>query len=581
MKSFLRKILLQLLLLLLGSYGCMAQGENNIWINNYAFVSMDFNGGPDPAFGTVPLSAGWSGPFARTASVCDASGRLLFYTNGRDVFTGSGATIQQDSTSPVVPDYYFLTPVLIMQQPGNAGRYYIFTLASDSVDHATLYYSVVDMSMESGEGAIDPSERNVKIKDDLMQSFLVAAHNEDCHMWVSVRAKDTNTFMSFPVTAAGIGQPVYSVAGPLIATPPSPHLFGLSSFMIGKRSKDDRKVSLVTTELNAGGEYVSRTLQILSFDRHTGRFSDDLTLFQNVTDAYRLNLYPCCFSPDGSKLYTTDHYSGNNPGKIIQYDLSLVSEIAVRQSKTVIDTLPPPTSLHESYITDMRLGPDDRIYIASLTPTPPARINRPNLAGPDCSVQRGLTPLLSSFSVPVLFAEEAMIPPQTGKRDLLGNDTTVCRGQTLLLELPEFEGHLYTWQDGSTGSFYSVQKEGTYTVQLQSPCGAYTDSVHITYQSCNCSTVKAPTAFSPNGDGLNDEFLPLNDCGTDIRSYDLNIYNRWGQQVFASSDGHKGWDGRYSNQPADVGTYFYVVRIVPQQNDRTPLFQKGDFVLLR
>ena len=67
-----------------------------------------------------------------------------------------------------------------------------------------------------------------------------------------------------------------------------------------------------------------------------------------------------------------------------------------------------------------------------------------------------------------------------------------------------------------------------------------------------------PTAFSPNGDGLNDYFTP-NLSGNISIDY-FQIFNRWGEKVYEHSPLSKGWDGSYQSQPAAHGLYTYTLR---------------------
>ena len=67
-----------------------------------------------------------------------------------------------------------------------------------------------------------------------------------------------------------------------------------------------------------------------------------------------------------------------------------------------------------------------------------------------------------------------------------------------------------------------------------------------------------PTAFSPNGDGLNDYFTP-NTNGNITIDY-FQIYNRWGEKVYEHSFLSKGWDGSYLGKPAANGVYTYTLR---------------------
>lgn len=65
-----------------------------------------------------------------------------------------------------------------------------------------------------------------------------------------------------------------------------------------------------------------------------------------------------------------------------------------------------------------------------------------------------------------------------------------------------------------------------------------------------------PTAFTPNGDGLNDNFGPV---GEGIEGYKLTVFNRWGETVFSSKDINEKWDGSHNGLPVPFGIYNYEV----------------------
>ncbi len=71
--------------------------------------------------------------------------------------------------------------------------------------------------------------------------------------------------------------------------------------------------------------------------------------------------------------------------------------------------------------------------------------------------------------------------------------------------------------------------------------------------------LKIPTAFSPNEDGLNDEFFIEGNCNK--KEYSLQIFNRWGELIFSSLDANETWDGRSraGSFVAD-GVYFYIFK---------------------
>jgi|GEM_PF-1224206 len=65
-----------------------------------------------------------------------------------------------------------------------------------------------------------------------------------------------------------------------------------------------------------------------------------------------------------------------------------------------------------------------------------------------------------------------------------------------------------------------------------------------------------PSAFSPNGDGLNDLFRPK--YYKRITNYRLTVYNRWGALIFQSNDPAAGWDGQFKGVLAETGTFVWV-----------------------
>ena len=87
-----------------------------------------------------------------------------------------------------------------------------------------------------------------------------------------------------------------------------------------------------------------------------------------------------------------------------------------------------------------------------------------------------------------------------------------------------------------------------------------------------------PSAFSPNGDGLNDVFR-VGNLGY-YKVAQMSIFDRWGEMIFNDISGdNKGWNGAYNNQPAGLDVYYYYIVIM--QPDGKKLEFKGDITLLR
>jgi gliding motility-associated-like protein len=124
---------------------------------------------------------------------------------------------------------------------------------------------------------------------------------------------------------------------------------------------------------------------------------------------------------------------------------------------------------------------------------------------------------------------------------------------------------------------YQYQKTGTYNVCLvvfnaagcsDTTCTQIDISVEVGYS--------VPNAFSPNGDGVNDKVFVR---GFGISKVSFQIFNRWGELVFATTDINTGWDGYYKGklQPQDVYHYSAVVEFYTGEK----LAKKGDITLLR
>jgi gliding motility-associated-like protein len=84
-----------------------------------------------------------------------------------------------------------------------------------------------------------------------------------------------------------------------------------------------------------------------------------------------------------------------------------------------------------------------------------------------------------------------------------------------------------------------------------------------------------PDAFSPNGDGHNDVFKVYGHCITELT---LQIFDRWGNQVYSGSDPSAAWDGTYGGSLMNTGTYIYQVQYTSNGEKAKT---KGNFSLMR
>lgn len=146
--------------------------------------------------------------------------------------------------------------------------------------------------------------------------------------------------------------------------------------------------------------------------------------------------------------------------------------------------------------------------------------------------------------------------------------------------------HSWVFGDGGTSAavnpvytYLNPQRTRSYTVQY-----TVTDSIGCTagkqknvmvYSSC---FLDVPSAFTPNNDGINDFFAPLNA----IKAEDLyfKVYNRWGQLVYETRNWKQGWDGRYHGADQPTAAYVWFLSYVDRDTKQKRQL-KGTVVLIR
>ncbi len=147
----------------------------------------------------------------------------------------------------------------------------------------------------------------------------------------------------------------------------------------------------------------------------------------------------------------------------------------------------------------------------------------------------------------------------------------------------------YTWNFGngttsvakSPASFHypvlSLEKNYPVSLIIQNTAGCFDTAVSITRVLKSCY-IAVPTAFTPNGDGLNDYLYPTNAYKAD--NLEFRVYNRTGQLVFHSNNWLQRWDGRVRQYPQDSSVYVWTLRYTNHDTGKR-IFQKGTSVLIR
>ena len=158
----------------------------------------------------------------------------------------------------------------------------------------------------------------------------------------------------------------------------------------------------------------------------------------------------------------------------------------------------------------------------------------------------------------------------------LGNDTTLCKGEVLRLNAPATFAE-YRWNTGATTASITVTEAGKYAVYAKTFEGCdVSDSINVLVAP-SCVDIYFPNAFTPNGDGKNDYFGPIGNL-SDVRNYEVVVYNRWGELIFQSRNPFVKWDGTYKGKPVASGTFTWYAHYQFGAIEKT---KKGTIVIIR
>ncbi len=166
-------------------------------------------------------------------------------------------------------------------------------------------------------------------------------------------------------------------------------------------------------------------------------------------------------------------------------------------------------------------------------------------------------------------------------------NTTIGYGDHIQLDAINLTIHplLYWWtpSDGSltnpniNNPIASPLDSTTYVVHAMNEWGCR-DSASMTIRVIDTSVSGVPSAFTPNGDGLNDEFRIVNMRNKKL--VEFSVFNRWGELVYFNDiNPTRGWDGTYNGVPQDLGVYNY--HIILAKPDGTNIELKGTVTLIR
>jgi len=457
----------------------VAQGEANNWY---------FGNGAGVTFNTSPPSALTDGQLFTSEGcsvISDASGNLLFYTDGRtvwnrnhqimsnaDYFGGNGLLGDPSSTSSG----------LIVPHPSNPDLYYVFTVDEPHHDNASSYpnqgpgtangeytdvpgssvpqdddgynnglnFSIVDMSLNGGLGDVIPSQKNMplityssfdseQIKYKCSEKITAVKSNDCTSIWVITHFIDT--YYAFKIDDNGLNtSPVTSEIGGVIST----SSYRRSAIGYMKASPNGKKILIAhnTKSFNpsTGNDAENGGVYLADFNDSTGEITNYITLIDNVA-AYGVE-----FSQETKKAYAT--LKENSFTKIYQWDL---------ESTNIPNSLSPINLLNANEVsnpTALQLAPNGKIYHSDINQSNLNVINNPeadasqinygiseingaiNLEGKIASF--GLPPFIqSTFSSRINIVDDA---------DEITTTLSLCEDESTTLNYDQLPGATYSWR---------------------------------------------------------------------------------------------------------------------------------------
>jgi gliding motility-associated-like protein len=228
------------------------------------------------------------------------------------------------------------------------------------------------------------------------------------------------------------------------------------------------------------------------------------------------------------------------------------------------------------------------IVASSFTWTPAGSLSNASILNPIATPSRTTGYILTvrdTLGCPKAVSDTVIVTVLPKVNAFAGNDTAVVVGQPL--HLTATGGINYVWSPPTALSDFTIADptavyDGSidsirYTVRVSDEKNCF-DSASMTVKIFKTNPqIFVPTAFSPNGDGINDQFRPI---GVGIKTIEyFRVYNRWGQLVFSTTVNGNGWDGKIGGKLQSTNTFVWIVKGIDYLDK--PFFRKGNVTLIR
>ncbi|WP_201984123.1 T9SS type B sorting domain-containing protein [Hymenobacter rubidus] len=524
-----------------------------------------------------------------TAALSDFQGRLLAYGNmlglmdRRQQALPNGALVDPDSrwtNTDARPQYQGLA---LVPAPGAAQQYYAFYWTQGAAEASqqafALTYALIDGRLNGGYG--DVARKGLVLGLTHSPRLTVVRHANNRDFWVITRDEDGRGFQAFLLTPQGIRPtPVVSLAGQ--ALPPTTAEL--------KAAPNGRQVACGARTQSTAQPFA---VCVYDFDNATGEVSHERVIHRNAEVTFSIS-----FSPNSQLLYTTEYPTRPLPPRrfeeLWQFNLALPTEAAVDASRYwVSQAAPTPTEPDDDVeCGGLQLAPDgtlwaSRFYLripinritGALRSNHAAVVRHPDIVGAGCGFEPegyayrpGAVP---SITLPNVITNMLYAPAALNYEAICPDDSVQFWASSagdpvgLRWDFGEPAGGA---ANAATGPFvaHRYQQGGTYAVRLTLADGrVLTRAVTVSGTTADFTD---QNVFTPNGDGLNDEFRPVR---APVPGGRLRVFSRWGRLVFQATDPALRWDGT----GAAGGDYFYLLDYADCRG--TARHRRGTLTLVR
>ena len=500
-----------IILLLIIPQLLIAQNEGNIWYFGFG-AGLDFNSGT-----AVAINDGQLNTLEGCASISDNNGDLLFYTDGMTVYdknhnimaNGTGLLGHNSSTQSAI----------IVKKPQSLTSYYIFTVDGMTGNNGAFCYSEVDLSLNGGLGAIT-SLKNIELFTNAIEKVTAILHNNGSDFWIIAPRGTTSTYFTYLFSSTGISMTptqsyssmVYNDLGYLLASPDGSKI--CSAFYINDHVdlfNFDNNTGVISPYLqitNLNGPYglafspdnnvlyVSTDIQLFQYDL-LGSSNNEILSSVQVIQSDNFMSGALQLAPDGA-IYHVSHTntsylsrisSPNSLGAACNY-----IEDAIYLTGSLTCGYGLPAFFSSIFASQFSISSSNYCFgdstEFSVNTTPDSLFwdfgdinsgseNSSELFAPSHQFSSPGTYTITATTYENNFINQIETEITiTAPLVNLGNDTTLCNGASLVLDITNSNATFF-WQDLSTAPTYTISNEGLYWVEMTEFDCIATDSIYV------------------------------------------------------------------------------------------------------